>query len=51
MDVLSKHEIETDEAKYCNLIVQAPVLIATFQGPSFIVDTVHKKALETWEKS
>jgi len=51
MDALPKHKIETDEAKFSNLLFQAPVLIVTFQGPSFIVDTVNKKALETWQKS
>ena len=43
--------IEISEAKFRNFILQAPVLITIFQGPSFIVDTINKKALEIWEKS
>ena len=43
--------IEISEAKFRNFILQAPVLITIFQGPSFIVDTINKKALEIWGKS
>jgi PAS domain S-box-containing protein len=43
--------IETSEAKFHNLILQAPVAIATFQGPSFIIETINKLALEIWGKS
>ncbi len=43
--------IETSEVKFRNFILQAPVLISTFQGPSFIIETVNKTALEIWGKS
>ncbi len=44
-------QIKVSEDKFQNLISQAPVLIATFKGTSFIVDTVNKTALEIWGKS
>jgi len=43
--------IEISEAKFRNLILQAPVLITTFQGPTFIVETINKTALEIWGKT
>ncbi len=48
---IARRKIETDDAKFPNLILQAPVLINTFQGPSFIVDTINRTALEIWGKS
>lgn len=51
MHTLPKHTIETSGERFLNLISQAPVLIATFIGPSFIVEAVNKMALEIWEKS
>lgn len=51
MNTLSKNKIETSEAKFRNLISQAPVIIATFQGQSFIMETVNKVALEISGKS
>ena len=43
--------MDIGEAKFLNLILQAPVLINTFIGPSFIVETINKTALEIWGKS
>jgi PAS domain S-box-containing protein len=43
--------VDLGEAKFRNLIMQAPVLITTFQGPHFIVETINKTALEIWGKS
>ncbi|MEO6639013.1 MAG: PAS domain-containing protein, partial [Ginsengibacter sp.] len=51
MNILPDDKAETSEAKFRNLILQAPVLITTFHGPSFIVDTINKSALEIWGKS
>jgi len=39
------------EAKFQNLISQAPVLIVTYHGPTFIIQTVNKTALNIWRKS
>ncbi len=47
----SPNTLETGEEKFQHLISQAPVLIATFNGPSFIVETVNKTALDIWGKS
>ena len=49
--VKGRRKIEASEAKFRNLIVQAPVLITTFSGPSFIVETINEKALELWGKT
>jgi len=49
--VNGRKKIEASEAKFRNLIVQAPVLITTFSGPSFIVETMNEKALELWGKT
>lgn len=43
--------INESEAKFRNLIVQAPVLITILQGPSFIIQTINKTALEVWGKT
>lgn len=43
--------MDTSEEKFQNLISQAPVLIATYHGPTFIVQTVNKTALSLWRKS
>ncbi len=51
MNNLQQPKTETSEAKFRNLILQAPVLITTYQGPSFIVETINKTALELWDKS
>ena len=50
-ETIAKKKIEESEAKFRSLISQAPVLITTFQGPSFIVETINEKALELWKKS
>ena len=42
---------EQKEDKFQNLIAQAPVLVATFIGPEFIVATINKMALDIWCKS
>ncbi len=44
-------QLKESEAKFRNLIVQAPVLICTFIGPSFTIETINKTALEIWDKS
>ena len=43
--------IEVSENRFRNLIAQAPVLITTYIGPSFIIETINKTAREIWEKS
>ncbi len=47
----AKQQIEESEAKFRNLILQAPVLIGTIKGSSFNIETINKKALEIWGKS
>ena len=47
----ARKRVETSEAKFRNLILQAPVLITTFKGPSFIIETINEKALELWGKT
>lgn len=49
--VHSDNKIKESETQFRNLILQAPVLICTFIGPSFIVETINNTALEIWEKS
>ncbi len=49
--VLAKKQIEESEARFRNLIWQAPVLVATYRGPSFIIETVNKSAIQAWGKS
>ena len=44
-------EQDLGQAKFQNLISQAPVLITVFSGPKFIVESVNKAALEVWNKS
>ncbi len=51
MNTLSHDKTETSEAKFGNLILQAPMLIGTFEASSFIIETVNKIALEIWGKS
>jgi len=43
--------IEVSKDKFRNLILQAPVLITTFHGPSFTVETINKTTLEVWGKT
>ena len=50
-EAITKIKIEESEQRFRNLILQAPVLINTFIGPSFIVETINKTALEIWGKS
>ena len=50
-NVVTRKKLAESEAKFRNLILQVPVLITTFQGPSFIVETINKTALELWDKS
>ena len=38
--------MDLGESKFRNVILQAPLLIATFQGLSFIIETVDEIALE-----
>ncbi len=51
MHIRPGDETETNEAKFRNLISQAPVLINTFITPAFIVETIIETALEFWGKS
>jgi PAS domain S-box-containing protein len=44
-------QIDICEAKFQQLISQAPVAITTLKGPYFIVETVNKITLEIWGKS
>lgn len=43
--------MDSAEAKFQNLISQAPVLIVTYYGPTFIIQTINKIALSVWKKS
>ncbi len=47
----ARKKIEASEAKFRNLILQAPVSITTFLGPSFIVESINKTALQIGVKS
>ena len=49
--VNAKRKTETSAIKFRNLILQAPVLIGTFEGPNYTIGTINKKALEMWDKS
>ena len=44
-------QIEASEKRFSNLILQAPMLINTLIGPSFIIETINKTALGIWQKS
>jgi len=44
-------KLRLSETKFRHVIMQAPVAIATFVGPTFIIDTVNKTALQLWGKS
>ena len=44
-------KIQESEERFRNLILQAPVLITTFEGPTFKIATINKKALEIWGKT
>ena len=48
---VAREPINVGEDKFQNLISQAPALIATFKGPSFIVESVNKMVLDIWGKS
>jgi hypothetical protein len=41
--------MDSAEAKFQNLISQAPVLVFTYYGPTFIIQTINKIAV--WKKS
>ena len=49
--VQSENKIKESEAKFRNLVLQAPLPICTIVGPSYIVETINKPALKIWEKS
>jgi hypothetical protein len=40
--------MDSAEAKFQNLISQAPVLVFTYYGPTFIIQTINKIAV--WKK-
>ncbi len=44
-------KLKISEAKFRNLIMQAPAPITTFKGPSFIVEKINETALEMWGKT
>lgn len=48
---ISIKKIEESEQRFSTLILEAPVLITTFEGDSYKVATINKKALEMWEKT
>jgi PAS domain S-box-containing protein len=43
--------IDKSDERFQNLISQAPVFIAKYYGPTFIIKTVNKTALSIWKKS
>ena len=45
------NNLEPGKDKFHHLISQAPVFIVTLNGPTFIVDTANKIALEIWGKT
>ncbi len=47
----ARKKIEASEAKFRNLILQAPVSITTFRDASYKLETVNNSALEIWGKS
>jgi PAS domain S-box-containing protein len=49
--VLSQRKKEESDRQLRLSIAQAPVAIAIFRGPSFIVETVNKRALELWGRT
>ena len=51
MNTLPENKFLIGEEKFRHLLTQAPVLIALFNGPSFIVETINKTALEIWDKT
>ena len=47
----SRKKIEISEAKFRNLILQAPVFICTLKGPTFSIETINESALKILGKS
>jgi hypothetical protein len=45
MNILSQDQTKTSNAKFLNVILQAPMPTAKFQGFSFILEIVNKTAL------
>jgi two-component system sensor histidine kinase VicK len=43
--------VSESEFKFKNIILQAPVAIAIYKGPQFIIDVYNKKILEFWGRS
>ncbi len=48
---LANKKIEENEQRFRNLILQAPVLISTFEGPTYEIATINKKELDMWGKT
>ncbi len=48
--VLAKKQIEISEKRFSNLILQAPVSIMTYRGPSFVIETANQLAIESLGK-
>ena len=51
MGTFPQYEAVTNEAQFQQLIAQAPVIIATFKGPSYKVTAINNLALQVWGKS
>ena len=49
-EAIARRKIEESEQRFRNLIWQAPVIIATYRGPSYIIETINKSAVEAWGK-
>jgi len=47
---LSQNNIETGEATFRNLLLQAPIAMSVVMGRDFNIEIVNKKQLELWQK-
>ena len=49
--VKSRKKIEEYDSQLHNIIKQAPVAMAIYQGPTFVIEVANDKALEFWGRS
>jgi two-component system CheB/CheR fusion protein len=49
--VLAKIKIEESERNFRNMILQSPVAMCIFRGPSFIVEIANERMFELWGKA
>ncbi len=49
--VLSRQSLLRSEARFQNLLMQAPVAIALFRGPNFVIELANQRVLEYWDRS